>query len=225
MIRGQPERVAVKPPTIIVSGGSVIGYRINGEFVEAKPRCADPRRCEREECWRPPPRRRRFRDGFIDGDIGAGFLSGRCAEGEYRPPTIARMKCPHCFIDFHDQWNELALGTDREAVEWAITGTKCTSCGRFTMDLIGASMVDSDRRITVRIWPRGSVRPVAAEAPKSYAEAFERLVSFSATVRRRALRSGGAASRRSCARRAGLRPDVSSMKLTSWSSTGIFPRA
>jgi hypothetical protein len=46
------ERPAGPVKMVVQQGaGRVIGYEIDGEFVETKPCCDDPARCEREECW------------------------------------------------------------------------------------------------------------------------------------------------------------------------------
>jgi hypothetical protein len=61
-------RGSAAPETVIVatSGprvGRVVGYEVDGTFVKAGPCCADPRVCEREECWTPlTPNLDGFRD-------------------------------------------------------------------------------------------------------------------------------------------------------------------
>jgi hypothetical protein len=45
------------PPTVkmIVSGGDVLGWEVDGQFVKATPCCSDPIHCQKPECWRSWP--------------------------------------------------------------------------------------------------------------------------------------------------------------------------
>jgi Domain of unknown function (DUF4145) len=89
-----------------------------------------------------------------------------------RPRIAPSVKCPHCFIDFHDEWVEIAIGQDSDRVDWTVSTTPCTSCGKLTIDLVSDHVLDTAHARRVRIWPRGSVRPVAPEVPQGYAESF-----------------------------------------------------
>jgi hypothetical protein len=51
-------RDSASPNTVIVAtggprAGRVVGYEVDGKFVEAGPCCANPALCERDECWTP----------------------------------------------------------------------------------------------------------------------------------------------------------------------------
>jgi len=45
------------------------------------------------------------------------------------------MKCPHCLVAFHDEWELLGSEDDRDG-RWIVWHTKCPTCKRIVMKLV-----------------------------------------------------------------------------------------
>jgi len=107
---------------------------------------------------------------------------------------LKAMRCPHCFVTFDDQWRHQAVCTDSEAT-FKIAYVKCSACGRAIIVLTGQDST-TDEVGEWMMWPRGSIRPVAPEVPKRYAEDFRQAcmilqdsTNASAALSRRCLQS------------------------------------
>jgi len=69
------------------------------------------------------------------------------------------MKCPHCLVDFHDQWQLLQVPGPYDSTRLdGVTYTMCSACKKFVFKL--AYMIEDDRghRAGKVIWPRQTVR-------------------------------------------------------------------
>lgn len=92
------------------------------------------------------------------------------------------MKCPHCSVAFHQEFEIIYLGTDAEA-DWGIVKCQCPECNKIICSLIeGKSLLGPtgefirfervDKATLFR--PRASNRPpVPPQVPKNFAEDYK----------------------------------------------------
>lgn len=87
------------------------------------------------------------------------------------------MKCPHCGIDFHDEWEITWLRRySQNLVEndgtWATRNAVCSRCKRPTIE-IGTALRSPDDVVWRQVYPIGANRgPVPAEVPERIAEDY-----------------------------------------------------
>ncbi len=90
------------------------------------------------------------------------------------------MKCPHCLVDFHDEWTDAHISwpynnfLHDENGYWHIRTTKCPTCLRAVIRL---QTTDGNNRVTtldnLLVWPRGIARaPLPPEVPEAYAKDY-----------------------------------------------------
>jgi hypothetical protein len=67
------------------------------------------------------------------------------------------MKCPHCLIDFHDEWNQVLFPGNYDADRLdGVTYTRCPACNRFTYKLV---VVGQNGRVAgAMVWPKQPAR-------------------------------------------------------------------
>lgn len=82
------------------------------------------------------------------------------------------MKCPHCLIEFHDNWTNAILANqacDSTRLH-GVAGTLCPACRKFTFTLL------SQRTPGMNVWDRGRViwpkQPARAALPAIVEEIF-----------------------------------------------------
>jgi hypothetical protein len=82
------------------------------------------------------------------------------------------MKCPHCSIEFHDEWHADQID-EYGHTDWAIRSTICPKCRQVTIEL---GKFDPEAHGTVdakRVYPMGANRgPVPREVPKDIAQDY-----------------------------------------------------
>src|ERR1022692_3063335 len=82
------------------------------------------------------------------------------------------MKCPHCLVSFHEQFNDASLRQDQDYF-WSVSHTVCPACKKLVVYLVkfhpggthmGAFMV----------YPRGISRtPLPSDVPGQYAQDYK----------------------------------------------------
>ena len=80
------------------------------------------------------------------------------------------MKCPHCRVSFHDNWDENSFyyGTDRTS--WQYKTALCPACQKLIIKIVTPSTKHGDDFL---VYPRGSNRaPVPVEVPPDIAEDY-----------------------------------------------------
>jgi hypothetical protein len=108
------------------------------------------------------------------------------------------MKCPHCAVEFHDQWR-IQSAEATHPKRWALKTTICPACQQVTIEL-GGFYVDNGVeaiRDPKRVFPIVANRgPVSSEVPKDIAQDYIEACSVlslsakaSATLSRRCLQS------------------------------------
>jgi hypothetical protein len=82
------------------------------------------------------------------------------------------MTCPHCLIDFHDEWSNPAnFAQDRDQL-WFFTHVKCPACNRVIVKLINRSKGNAELRSMV-VYPRATSRtPLPASVPEPFASDY-----------------------------------------------------
>ena len=85
------------------------------------------------------------------------------------------MKCPHCAISFHDQWSVPWTGAnDPDNHEFELRYCTCSACKKrvfvFRRQSRGRGWLDQ------MVYPRGALRPLAAEVKDPYAGDFREAV-------------------------------------------------
>jgi len=81
------------------------------------------------------------------------------------------MKCPHCLIAFHDQWDHKNIGTDMEGI-WSFLTQTCPVCKRFIMKLIQQNGAYENGR-EILVWPMAHSRAtLPTEVPNDLAEDY-----------------------------------------------------
>ncbi len=104
------------------------------------------------------------------------------------------MKCPHCTINFHENWSEYPLARNQTGTSWRYRSADCPGCRRFTIELREPEETENE---WTRIFPERSYRPpapaiVPAPLRADHAEA-DRVLAISpkasAALSRRCLQS------------------------------------
>lgn len=53
------------------------------------------------------------------------------------------MKCPHCLVNFHDQWSQTKIAIDRDGT-WLVLDCKCPACNKGVMKLRCVASIDTE---------------------------------------------------------------------------------
>lgn len=85
------------------------------------------------------------------------------------------MKCPHCLVDFHEQWSTDKLGDDASGTNWTVSSTFCPACRRIIIFILNQYRAGNGNKLNMMVYPRGISRtPLAAsvtlnDSPKASA--------------------------------------------------------
>lgn len=104
------------------------------------------------------------------------------------------MKCPHCSINFHDNWSEYHLYRNQTGTAWQYRTAHCPECDRMTIELLDHEETESE---WLRVFPANFYRPpvppmVPAPLSDDYIEAAKVLPlspKASAALSRRCLQA------------------------------------
>ncbi len=85
------------------------------------------------------------------------------------------MQCPHCSINFHENWDVERMLRNRTAIRWAYRTAHCPSCKEITIEI--SEVVRTEDNFEYREWqqfyPFGSNRgPVPPEVPPEIASDY-----------------------------------------------------
>lgn len=81
------------------------------------------------------------------------------------------MKCPHCLVSFHTNWEDTGIGVDSKGT-WVLRKTQCSDCRQFVLILRQtiydfAGFPDIVDRM---VWPRAISRaPLSSDVPDKFA--------------------------------------------------------
>lgn len=80
------------------------------------------------------------------------------------------MKCPHCLINFHEEWQgSSSFGGDPNGKDWCATFCRCPECKRIIIALRHSGTVTDPALFRV-VYPKGISRaPLPPEVPEIYA--------------------------------------------------------
>lgn len=82
------------------------------------------------------------------------------------------MKCPHCLVSFHAQFNIAALRDDQDYV-WSASHTLCPACNKLAIYLVKRHP-GGPHMGTFMVYPRGISRaPLPADVPDQYAQDYK----------------------------------------------------
>ena len=81
------------------------------------------------------------------------------------------MKCPHCLVEFHDEWSEVYLDKDCKGM-WFARHTQCPACEKDTI-VLDRRIVDACHEVftqdTYQVWPKGITRAaLPSEVPEDF---------------------------------------------------------
>jgi len=86
------------------------------------------------------------------------------------------MKCPHCLVEIHPDWNWLEAIFDG-ARRWSVSHQKCPACAKCIIKLSEYSTEFTEGLLAKQeflVWPRGISRaPVPKEVPDSLAKDYK----------------------------------------------------
>jgi len=82
------------------------------------------------------------------------------------------MKCPHCTVAFHDNWDEEWITRGNRHLDWRYRTAVCPECKKVIIE-VGAYDVNWGIQSFEMIHPKGSNRgPVPPEVPKHIADDY-----------------------------------------------------
>jgi hypothetical protein len=79
------------------------------------------------------------------------------------------MKCPHCLVGFHDDWENIGVGADSEG-EWYFSRTKCPECNKLIVILKSSRASIPEYLVRPKAISRS---PIPKEVPQKYAEDYK----------------------------------------------------
>lgn len=81
------------------------------------------------------------------------------------------MKCPHCLVSFHAEWNSEGLKGDEDCY-WSASYTLCPTCNKLIVYLVKRR--EQLQLGTFMVYPRGISRtPLPADVPDQYAQDYK----------------------------------------------------
>jgi Domain of unknown function (DUF4145) len=81
------------------------------------------------------------------------------------------MKCPHCLVSFHEEWNREGLKGDQDYF-WSASYTLCPTCNKLIVYLVKSHQ--GLQLGTFMVYPRGVSRtPLPADVPDQYAQDYK----------------------------------------------------
>ncbi len=76
------------------------------------------------------------------------------------------MKCPHCGINFHDNWQSQSMIRNNSFIDWHYRTASCPSCSKYTI-------VISDGKTEKMVEPHATVRgPISKFIPQNIAQDY-----------------------------------------------------
>jgi hypothetical protein len=87
------------------------------------------------------------------------------------------MKCPHCTINFHENWQIVRMERHNETIGWSYRTAHCPECDEVTIEISETRWSTAQQKYIFAGWtqfcPFGSDRgPVPAEVPQGIAEDY-----------------------------------------------------
>lgn len=82
------------------------------------------------------------------------------------------MKCPHCLVSFHEQFDGVVLGQDQDYI-WSVSHTVCPACKKLVVYLVKTHPSGKSTG-SFMVYPRGISRtPLTSDVPDQYAQDYK----------------------------------------------------